>query len=98
MTLLASRPVGQQLSKYEAMFVTLARTYVQKYPHASFVFRFDRAVREEVGEGPRAAEIAFTDSAATWQDILTRGSAPWARPIAPAISTVRAKTSRNSWN
>lgn len=74
MTLLASRPVGQQLSKYETMFVTLARTYVQKYPQTSFVFRFDRAVREEVGEAPHAAEVAFTDSAAIWQDILTRGS------------------------
>lgn len=74
MTLLARRAIGEALSPYELMFVALARAYVEKYPNASFVFRFDRAARIELGTAPAAAEVAFTNSAAIWQDILTRGS------------------------
>ncbi len=74
MTLVASRPDRRQLSAYEAMFVALVRTYVEKYPQASFALRFDRAARDEIGTAPRPAELAFTNSAAIWKDILTRGS------------------------
>ena len=74
MTLLARRAVGEALSPYELMFVALARAYVEKYPKTSFVFRFDRAARIEVGTAPAAAEVAFTNSAAIWREILTRGS------------------------
>lgn len=74
MTLLARRPVRQALSAYETMFIALARAYVEKYPQTSFAFRFERAHRQEIGSAPGAAEVAFTNSAAIWKDILTRGS------------------------
>ena len=74
MTLLARRRASQALSNYETMFLAMARAYVEKYPKTAFVFRFDRAARVELGTAPGAAEIAFTNSAAIWKEILTRGS------------------------